>query len=43
VLDHIFNGTPLYVTPEESLYTLKVAEAARRSAETGLTIFMKDI
>lgn len=43
VLDHIFDGTPLYVTPEESLYTLKVAEAARRAAETGLTIFMKDI
>lgn len=43
VLDHIFDGTPLYVTPEESLYTLKVAEAARRAAETGLTIFVKDI
>ncbi|MDZ8050092.1 MAG: Gfo/Idh/MocA family protein [Aulosira sp. ZfuVER01] len=43
VLDRIFDGTPLYVTPEESLYTLKVAEAARRAAETGLTIFMKDI
>jgi biliverdin reductase len=37
VLDHLFDGTPLYVTPEESLYTLKVANAARRSAETGLT------
>jgi biliverdin reductase len=37
VLDHLFDGTPLYVTPEESLYTLKVADAARRSAETGLT------
>ena len=43
VLDRIFDGTPLYVTPEASLYTLKVAEAARRAAETGLTIFMKDI
>ncbi len=43
VLDHIFDGTPLYITPEESLSTLKVAEAARRAAETGLTIFMKDI
>lgn len=43
VLDHIFDGTPLYITPEESLYTLKVAEAARRAAESGLTIFMKDI
>ncbi|TFI50753.1 Gfo/Idh/MocA family oxidoreductase [Mastigocladus laminosus UU774] len=37
VLNHLFDGTPLYVTPEESLYTLKVADAARRSAETGLT------
>lgn len=43
VLDHLFDGTPLYVTPEESLYALKVAEAARRAALSGLTIFMKDI
>jgi biliverdin reductase len=43
VLDRIFNGKPLYVTPEASLQTLKVAEAARRAAETGLTIFMKEI
>ncbi|MDF5712038.1 MAG: Gfo/Idh/MocA family oxidoreductase [Nostoc sp. S4] len=42
VLDHLFNGTPLYVTPEESLYTLKVADAAQKAAQTGLTIFMKD-
>jgi biliverdin reductase len=35
VLDHLISGTPLYIRPEESLYTLKVAEAARRSAETG--------
>ncbi|AFY36182.1 Gfo/Idh/MocA family protein [Calothrix sp. PCC 7507] len=43
VLDHILDGSALYVTPEESLYTLKVAEAAKRAAESGLTIFMKDI
>ncbi|WP_445638015.1 Glycosyl transferase family 2 [Nostoc sp. DSM 114161] len=43
VLDHLLDGTPLYVTPEESLYALKVAEAARRAALSGLTIFMKDI
>ncbi|MEH2288762.1 Gfo/Idh/MocA family protein [Nostoc sp.] len=43
VLDHLFDGTPLYVTPEESLYTLKVADAAQRAAQTGLTMFMKDI
>ncbi len=38
VLDYLFDGTPLYVTPEESLYALKVADAARRSAELGITI-----
>ncbi|GAC1459822.1 MAG: Gfo/Idh/MocA family oxidoreductase [Chamaesiphon sp.] len=37
VLDHLIEGTPLYVTPDASLYTLKVADAARRSAETGQT------
>ncbi|QKQ76018.1 Gfo/Idh/MocA family protein [Nostoc sp. TCL240-02] len=40
VLDHLFDGTPLYVTPEESLYTLKVADAAQRAAQTGFTMFM---
>ena len=35
VLDCLIDGTPLYVTPEDSLYTLRVADAARRSAETG--------
>jgi biliverdin reductase len=42
ILDHLFNGTPLYVTPEESLYALKVADAARKSAESGLTIIVDD-
>jgi biliverdin reductase len=42
VLDHLFDGTPLYVTPEESLYTLKVADAAKRAAHSGLTIFVND-
>ena len=37
VLDYLTDGTPLYVTPEASLYTLKVADAARRSAATGVT------
>ncbi|AFY56743.1 putative dehydrogenase [Rivularia sp. PCC 7116] len=37
VLDYLFDGTPLYVTPEESLYALKVADAARQSAATGIT------
>jgi biliverdin reductase len=38
VLDHLTKGTPLYITPEASLYTLKVADAARQSAETGNAI-----
>ena len=38
VLDYLFDGTPLYVTPEESLYALKVADAARRAASMGITI-----
>ncbi|MBD0263777.1 MAG: gfo/Idh/MocA family oxidoreductase, partial [Tolypothrix sp. Co-bin9] len=40
VLDRLLNGTPLYLRPEESLYTLKVADAARQAAETGLTMYM---
>jgi biliverdin reductase len=35
VLDHLLEGTPLYLTPEASIYTLKVADAARQSAATG--------
>lgn len=36
VLDHLTSpDTPLYVTPQESLYALRVADAARRSAEKG--------
>lgn len=42
VLDHLFEGTPLYVTPDASLYALKVADAARRSAETGQTVILDD-
>jgi biliverdin reductase len=42
VLDHLFYGTPLYVTPEESLYVLQVADAIQRAAQTGLTIFIND-
>jgi len=40
VLDCLIDGTPLYVTPEDSLYALRVAEAARRSAETGDVIHL---
>jgi biliverdin reductase len=42
VLDYLFYGSPLYITPEQSLYTLKVADAAHRAAITGLTIFLKE-
>jgi biliverdin reductase len=38
VLQHLIDGTPLYVQPEDSLYTLKVAAAAQRSAELGQTV-----
>ncbi len=38
VLDHLFKGSPLYVTPTASLYALRVAEAAKRSAETGQVV-----
>jgi len=38
VLDRLLEGKPLYVTLDASLYSLKVADAARRSAETGQTI-----
>ena len=41
VLDYLMDGVPLYVTPEASLSTLTVAEAARRSAETGQTITLE--
>jgi biliverdin reductase len=34
VLNHIADGTPMYVTPEQSVYALQVADAARRSALT---------
>jgi biliverdin reductase len=43
VLDHLFDGTPLYTTPEQSLYTLKVASAAQKAASTGLTIVLTDL
>lgn len=38
VLDHLIEGTPLYVSARESCYALQVADAARQSAETGKTI-----
>jgi biliverdin reductase len=38
VLDYLVEGKPLYVSPAASCYALKVADAARQSAETGKTI-----
>jgi biliverdin reductase len=38
VLDYLIEGKPLYVQVEESLYTLKVAIAAQRSAQQAQTI-----
>ena len=38
VLDYLIEGTPLYVSATDSCYALKVADAARQSAETGKAI-----
>ena len=38
VLDHLIDGKPNYVTPAASLATLRVADAARISAETRRTV-----
>jgi biliverdin reductase len=38
VLEHLTTGAPLYVALESSLHALQVADAARRSAETGRVI-----
>lgn len=43
VLDHLFQGSPLYVQPEASLYALQVAEACYQSARQGKTVFVGDI
>jgi biliverdin reductase len=37
VLNHLLKGEPLYVTPQASLATLRVADGARISAQTGKT------
>ncbi len=38
VLDHLLEGTPLYVSAADSFYALKVADAARRASETNQVI-----
>jgi biliverdin reductase len=43
VLDHLIAGAPLYVTPHASLYALKVACAAQRSAEIGKTVAIESL
>jgi biliverdin reductase len=40
VLDYLTTGEPLYVSPEESLYALQVADAVRRASETGEKILL---
>lgn len=42
VLDALYEGRPLYVTPQESLYALRVATAAEQSAHTGKTVTVLD-
>ena len=42
VLDYLLTNTPIYVEVEASLYALKVADAARRSAQSGETVVMGD-
>ncbi|MEO1068047.1 MAG: Gfo/Idh/MocA family oxidoreductase [Cyanobacteria bacterium J06638_6] len=38
VIDHLLTGQPLYCQPQASLYTLRVAKAAERSAATGQAV-----
>jgi biliverdin reductase len=40
VLDYLIDGKPIYVTPMASLGTLRVADAARISAETRRTVMV---
>ena len=42
VLDHLLNGKPLYVSLKNSVYALKVADAARQSAETGAAVALEN-
>ncbi|MGK7945159.1 MAG: Gfo/Idh/MocA family protein [Microcystaceae cyanobacterium] len=38
VIDHLLEGAPLYITPEQSLYALQVATTAQTAAETGQVV-----
>ena len=43
VLEYLMYNIPLYITPEKSLYSLKVADAAKRSAQTGFKVVLEDV
>jgi biliverdin reductase len=43
VLDHLIDGQPIYITPEASLATLRIADAARISAETRKTVVIDSL
>ncbi len=40
VLDHLWLDTPMYITPEESYYSLKVAECAAQSTQNNQMIYI---
>lgn len=42
VLDCLFDGQPLYIQPQASLYALKVANAAQESNALSRTVFLND-
>lgn len=42
VLNHLTTGEPLYVTLQESLYALQVAEAACQSAASGQVVSLEN-
>ena len=41
VIEHLLEGTPLYVTPQASLYTLNVADLTRKVKIAGKTTKVK--
>ncbi|MEL6604102.1 MAG: Gfo/Idh/MocA family oxidoreductase [Cyanobacteria bacterium J06614_10] len=42
VLDYLTAGTPLYVSPHESVYALAVGDALRRASVSGKTVCLDD-
>ncbi len=40
VLDYLFDGQPLYIQPEASLYALTIANAAQESAALNETVYL---